>query len=271
MEFKKAVSVLIMAAIAGSAVTAFAWQPQSDKEWEAAPTDGVAARFFVGSDVHIGRDSNALDKLENALNVFNTVDHNADAVLLVGDITNNGRESEYSTLMDIINSSHFANSDEATKTILAMGNHEFNTASGAVDRFENSTGQDNTGAYYFYKNDDPAQGLVATVIKLGASNYGGDYTGYYDFLKSELEKATAANPEAPVIVMGHHGIQDTAYVTNEWYGDYGEGTLEDMVALLEQYPQAIHISGHSHATLEDARSIYQDEGYTAIQDATIGA
>ena len=54
MEFKKAVSVLIMAAIAGSAVTAFAWQPQSDKEWEAAPTDGVAARFFVGSDVHIG-------------------------------------------------------------------------------------------------------------------------------------------------------------------------------------------------------------------------
>ena len=90
-------------------------------------------------------------------------------------------------------------------------------------------------------------------------------------MKSELEKATAANPEAPVIVMGHHGIQDTAYVTNEWYGDYGEGTSEDMVALLEQYPQAIHISGHSHATLEDARTIYQDDGYTAIQDATIGA
>ncbi len=271
MEWKKAVSVLITAAVAGSAATAFAWQPQSDKEWEAAPTDGVAARFFVGSDVHIGRDNNASDKLENALNVFNTVDPNADAVLLVGDITNNGRESEYSTLMDIINRSHFANGSDVTKTILAMGNHEFNTAGGAAERFENGTGQDNTGAYYFYKNDDPAQGLVATVIKLGASNYSGDYTGCYDFLKSELEKANAANPEAPVIIMGHHGIRDTAYVTNEWYGNYGKGSDKDMVALLEQYPQAIHISGHSHATLEDARSIYQDDGYTAIQDATIGA
>lgn len=271
MELKKAVSVLITAAIAGSAATAFAWQPQSDREWTEAPTDGVAARFFVGSDVHIGRDSNASDKLKNALEVFNTVDPNADAVLLVGDVTNNGRDTEYDTLMDIINSSHFANSGEETKTILAMGNHEFNTAGGAVERFEEGTGQDNTGAYYFYKNDDPSQGLAATVIKLGASNYGGDYTGCYDFLKSELEKATEANPEAPVIIIGHHGIKDTAYVTNEWYGNYGEGTDKDMIALLEEYPQAIHISGHSHATLEDARSIYQDDGYTAIQDSTIGA
>ncbi|MGN1008804.1 MAG: LamG domain-containing protein, partial [Butyricicoccus sp.] len=40
---------------------------------------------------------------------------------------------------------------------------------------------------------------------------------------------------------------------------------------IEQYPQTIHISGHSHSTLEDARSIYQDDGFTAIQDSTIGA
>ena len=40
---------------------------------------------------------------------------------------------------------------------------------------------------------------------------------------------------------------------------------------MKEYPQVIHISGHSHSTLEDARSIYQDDGYTAIQDSTIGA
>lgn len=246
-------SVLLTAAIAGSAATAFAWQPQGIGTWEEASRDGVTARFFVGSDVHIGRDENASDKLSNALEVFNTVDPEADAVLLVGDVTNNGGSGEYDTLMDIINRSHFANTGDDTKTILAMGNHEFNNADGAIERFESKTGQDNTGAYYFYKNGDPEQGLAATVIKLGASNYGGDYTGCYDLLKEELEKANAENPEALVIVMGHHGIKDTAYVTNEWYGNYGSGTDKDMTALMEQYPQVIHISGHSHATLEDAR------------------
>ena len=56
MELKKTVSALLTAAIAGSAATAFAWQPQGIGTWEEASRDGVTARFFVGSDVHIGRD-----------------------------------------------------------------------------------------------------------------------------------------------------------------------------------------------------------------------
>lgn len=157
MELKKTVSVLLTAAIAGSAATAFAWQPQGIGTWEEASRDGVTARFFVGSDVHIGRDENASDKLSNALEVFNTVDPEADAVLLVGDVTNNGGSGEYDTLMDIINRSHFANTGDDTKTILAMGNHEFNNADGAIERFESKTGQDNTITRYvfadYYKNE----------------------------------------------------------------------------------------------------------------------
>ena len=85
------------------------------------------------------------------------------------------------------------------KVVLAMGNHEYNNAAGAVERFESKTGQE-TNEVRYYRDDSGA--LTATVVKLGASNYGGNYTGSYDMLKTALETATAENAEAPVIVLG---------------------------------------------------------------------
>ena len=248
---------------------AFAWDAPTDGSWDAA-TEDVAARFFVGSDTHIGRDANAAKKLENALNVFHELDPATDGVLLAGDITNTGSEGEYAALMDIINDSALND-----KVVLAMGNHEY--GSGTMARFEEKTGQEANEVLYYNadglipEEEEIGGDLVATVIKLSAKNYGGDYTDNYEMMKTALEKSDTANEKAPVIVIGHHGIKSTAYVTEEWYGNYGKGTEKDMVALMEQYPQVIHFSGHSHATLEDARSIYQDDGYTAIQDSTIGA
>lgn len=40
-------------------------------------------------------------------------------------------------------------------------------------------------------------------------------------------------------VMAHHAVADTAYVTNEWHGDYNQAMIEEM----KKYPQIIHISG----------------------------
>ena len=270
MQWKRKLSgVLAGAMLLGLLpTTALAWDAPGN-QWKAA-SESVAARFFVGSDTHIGRNEDASKKLTNALNAFYKVDPNADGVLLVGDVTNNGADSEYDTLMGIVNASEFG---KAGKVELSMGNHEFNNASNAVNRFKTKTEQDSSEVIY-YNNEggtvtasaSAEDGLVATVIKLSANNYGGDYTDNYDMVKTALETSTSENANAPIIVMGHHGIQDTAYVTSEWYGNYGE-----IVHLFESYPQVIHISGHSHATLEDARSIYQDDGYTAIQDGTIGA
>lgn len=176
-------------------------------------------------------------------------------VLFVGDLTDSGTEAQYDTLMSTIN-----NSPMAGKVYLSMGNHDHYT--GDTARFEEKTGQ---------KASEVLNFNGVTVVKLNPSINGNNYTNDYDLLKGALEDANTADPTAPVIIIGHHGVKDTAYVTNEWYGSYGEGTDKDMVALMEQYPQAIHISGHSHSTLEDARSIYQDDGFTAIQDSTIGA
>ena len=52
---------------------------------------------------------------------------------------------------------------------------------------------------------------------------------------------------------------------------FGQGGDTDFARLMGGYPNLIQVSGHSHATLEDERSISQDLGFTAIQDSTIGA
>ena len=277
MKLKKAISGVLATAVLASAMLtsvqpALAWDAP-EKTWQAASGDGVKARFFIGSDLHIGRNQDAVKKLTNALEAFHTVYADPDAVLFVGDITNNGYESEYQTLMNTINDSELG---KAGKVVLSMGNHEYNTnASTAMQRFETQTEQKANEVLYYddagNAAETPGDTLAATVIKLSAKNYGGDYTDQYEMVKTALETATKKNPDAPVLIMGHHGIKDTAYVTSEWYGNYGKGTDKDMVALFEQYPQVIHFSGHSHATLEDARSIYQNDGYTAIQDGTVGA
>ena len=139
-------------------------------------------------------------------------------------------------------------------------------------RFKEKTSQEANEVLYYGTDGTNStdinniSSLAATVIKLSAKNYGGDYTDQISMVKTALETSTSKNVNAPIIVMGHHGIPNTAYVTSEWNGTYGE-----ILNLFKKYPQVIHISGHSHATLEDARSIWQDDGYTAIQDGTIGA
>lgn len=120
LYWKRGLTACMAAALLTGAMPALAWEAPSDNNWQAANREGVAARFFVGSDVHIGRNADASAKLTNALNVFNEIDPQADGVLLVGDITNNGASGEYDTLMDLIHASPLSD-----KVVLAMGNHEF--------------------------------------------------------------------------------------------------------------------------------------------------
>ncbi len=277
MKLKKVISSILATTVLTSTMLtsvqpALAWEAP-ENNWQAA--SDVKARFFIGSDIHIGRNDDATKKLSNALSVFDKVDDNANGVLFVGDVTNNGAANEYATLMNTINNSTLGKNH---KVELSMGNHEYNTdASNAMARFEAETQQSANDVIYYDTNgtitNDSSQinDLAATVIKLSAKNYSGDYTDQYDMVKTALETASTKNQKAPIIIMGHHGIKDTAYVTNEWYGNYGAGTEKDLVSLFKKYPQVIHVSGHSHATLEDARSIYQNDGYTTIQDGTIGA
>ena len=57
--WKRGAVACMAAALLMGSVPALAWQAPEDDAWQAASREGVAARFFVGSDVHIGRNSDA--------------------------------------------------------------------------------------------------------------------------------------------------------------------------------------------------------------------
>lgn len=59
----------------------------------------------------------------------------------------------------------------------------------------------------------------------------------------------------------HQNPSATVYGSGEW-GD------QSLKSLLDQYPQAVSISGHSHFSILDERSIYQDK-FTAFTTQSI--
>ena len=147
----------------------------------------------------------------------------------MGDITNTGTAGQYDSLLEIVSEE----THEGTETIYCMGNHEFYGNSSAEDsreRFKEKTGQD-------INKSVKVNGV--TVITLGAPDASGNYSSDYDFLKGALEAAAKDDPNVPIFVLAHHGVPDTAYVTSERKGYYGEKIEQ----LLAQYPQVIHISG----------------------------
>jgi predicted MPP superfamily phosphohydrolase len=164
----------------------------------------VVARFGFGSDIHIGRSSGvygtALEKFNHALQTYASL--NVDAVGFSGDLTNNGKSSEYAELMNAI-STNLPSSD---KVILSMGNHETYDPgmAQASARFKSATGQD-------MNKLTSVNGI--DVITLGPQNSDSDYRADYDFLHTALDSISSRqgyDPAQPIIVLTHHAVQNTA-------------------------------------------------------------
>lgn len=70
------------------------------------------------------------------------------------------------------------------------------------------------------------------------------------FLAEELKKAAETDRRKPIFVFQHPHIQETVYGSHAW----GE---DELTSIMMDYPQIIDFSGHSHAPINDPRSIYQ--------------
>ena len=84
-----------------------------------------------------------------------------------------------------------------------------------------------------------------------------------NWLDETLKQITEEDPNAPVFVLLHCMIYDTAYgSTLEVYTSCCWYT-KDLTDLLAQYPHVITLSGHLHFTVNDERSIMQNN-FTSI-------
>ncbi len=100
---------------------------------------------------------------------------------------------------------------------------------------------------------------------IGASPaYGGMDDGYKEvavWLKKELDKAVADDPDKPIFVTTHNYAVDTAYGSDEW----GDRYIND---IFKDYPQVVNFGGHSHYSILDERAIHQ-ENYTTITTQSV--
>lgn len=247
--------------------------------------EGVRARFFIGSDVHMGpiyKPANAENKLRYALDLYKKIDPNYNMLALVGDLADMGLPSQFDTLMSIV-----TDSGMLPKTFFCQGNHDLVGSlyikSMADSLFKSKTGQDSYHSSWVLAKDgsisntgSAANGDIKVITMGPAAGASGGIMGSWfadqeheDFLKRELADL---KDDVPALLLIHHQIPNTTYTSEamSYAGVYDDGQYQ-LTELMKQHPNIIAISGHSHATVEDERSIDQSLGFTCIQDATLGA
>lgn len=222
-------------------------------------TNGGALRVGVISDLQLpdttDNTTHEYESFEKTLTMLR--DKGMDVLIIGGDQTNVGTKKAWSTYKEIYD--NVMNGYDTPIPLYIMGNHDYwlpdffscfeiPTPATQQKRFTKYTGE------YPYSHKT-INGYHFICWSSSDGSYDKSYTNE-DWIRGELDKAVEDTPDKPVFVITHLNPQDTAYGSDEWGN-------ADITRILNDYPQVISISGHSHYSLIDERSIWQGE-FTAL-------
>jgi len=244
--------------------------PFTDEEYLSMNDDDYISNFIpefrlaLASDLHI-HDSDTekssyykrvvkLCTLSNQVSETSPNYKNLDAVLIAGDMVDNGKVSQYQKVKSIFD----ANLKTETKLITTTGNHDYwndkqntikNYLSVFNDQKEDQVIKINGINIISICPSDPSETAKFNETKIA-------------WLDRELRKASKNTPNMPIFVMSHYASFNTVYGSYQTH--FGTSDLEESLSL---YPQVVYISGHSHFPIADPRSLSQGN-YTAINTGT---
>jgi len=220
-------------------------QPEETQSSDASVVE--LPRFAVISDIHFGT-SDAPAKVPRALK--NLISKgNIDAIFITGDITEGGKLKQYDQLLTVFNNKTTVPNDVAVYYM--MGNHDWRSFN-AESWFTNKLGQP-LNQYVEIK------GYPFITLSLSGKSASSYSQATKDFLSIKLAEAAAKFPGKPIFVFTHTPPRNTCYGSSDSEG-WGSDAL---VGILNQYPQVVIFTGHSHFSLGDPRSIHQDK-FTAV-------
>ncbi len=177
-----------------------------------------SARIVVLADVHVTPGNECETKLKEAVTEINLID--ADAVIMNGDLTNEGSNEQLKNVKSIL--------DEIKHPLYVLpGNHETNWSQSATKTFVDLWGNDR-----FVTEIDS---LILVGINCGPYMKMGDgHIKQEDlhWLKATLDKRVSSGKR--VISFNHYPLMNDL----DNYVDY--------IKVLEQYPVIAHINGHYH-------------------------
>lgn len=208
-------------------------------------------RFAVMSDVHVKPDKSCKELerlrkgLEYAYEYAESDDYGRlDALYVVGDFANRGYEEEMLNFKEVLE--EYIRPE--TEVVLSLASHEYHDGEDvAKERFKRIFGMN-------YDSHKVINGFhFISVSTTRGCRFDDEQKA---FAAKALNEAAADSREAPIFFFQHPHITDTVYGSIDW----GE---KDLYPLLMNYPQIIDFSGHSHAPVNDPRSIHQ-EHFTSL-------
>lgn len=216
-------------------------------------------RFAVMSDIHY-KDEPSVERERFACSLKTLYNYSEksetynklDAIYVVGDFATSGSEIQ----MQAFKADMDAGLKEGTEFTITLASHEFNSKNGgepaALQKLSRIFGmQPDThkiiNGFHF--------------IAVTTTNGCRFDENKRKWISAELKKAAEDDPKKPIFFFQHPHLSGTVYGSINW----GEDEIND---ILMNYPQIIDFSGHSHAPINDPRSIHQ-QYFTSLGTGTL--
>jgi 3',5'-cyclic AMP phosphodiesterase CpdA len=215
-------------------------------------------RFVVVSDTHFGSEhgDGATVKVTRSLKNLLSKEPLADAVFVVGDLTERGKPEEYDQLLSVF--SDTACVPKGVAVYFMGGLFHDAVTSGNYDIYRAKVPQP-LNQYVEIK------GYPFITLTEGGHDAGAEVNvEARRFLSEKMADAALHYPGKPIFVFVHIPPLNTCYGSTErdsWGNDV-------FLSVLNRYPQAIVFSGHSHFPLGDPRSIHQGT-FTTVNDGSL--
>jgi Icc-related predicted phosphoesterase len=219
--------------------------------------NGDYAKIGIISDLQLDKNEVFINNTYRALKVLKK--NNVDVIIVAGDTTDKGKIENYILFNKIYNSVY--NDKHKPVFISLMGNHDFNDP-------ELTEIQSQKNFLYYIKSYPNSHYIINNYNFIIWSNDNNDHNELavkdFSWIKSTIEKARKnKNKEGdPIFVVTHIPPKNTVYGSESIWGS------QAIFNVLKDYPEVISISGHSHYSLKNIKSIWQKE-FTAINTQSI--
>lgn len=216
-------------------------------------------RIGIFSDVQMNMDCNDWGErnLEKAFKMLAPM--KIDLLLHVGDLANNTNLEVFDKYTKI-KEKYFAGN--IPQEIFCTGNHEFWTTKDPLSAMKHHAA---ISAKIPQKADNPLHEVISgyDFLSLVEEKDATFSVENIAALKKELDKAVARDDKKPIFLLTHYPPADTMA------GSYYKGSRNTVLReLLNNYPQVISFSGHTHDPLENECAIWQKE-FTAVTTSTL--
>ncbi len=288
---KRILSLLLSLLLVSSLLTACGEKQPTNKKTEFDESN-IVLQFGALSDIHIGRGGGGIgiNTVLWAKDAYKTLrdvalqynDKGLDAVLVSGDLTDNGTPEQAEEFADIYETVF---DPKEVPLIFSLGNHDVNVGSSYnkadmdFEQFYAAMGQE----YRQYEKDsDLANAGVHQIVNgyhflalnpidetyrnslANSANYAKETK---EWLDKTLAKITRQNPNQYVFISTHPIMYGMAYGGEHTYTTTAWFTRE-LNEILKKYPQVVIFGGHVHFPISSDTSIMQD-GFTSLQCGSV--